>query len=83
MSDGFVATARATIQDRRAEFQVGDAQALPLETASRDIVVSADVELRSRQAESGGLSSIFTEAPFIRVSRFGSAETSSADHTVA
>ena len=40
-SEGFVATARATIQDRRSEFQVGDAQALALETASRDVVVSA------------------------------------------
>ena len=40
-SEGFVATARATIQDRRAEFHVGDAQAISLETASRDAVVSA------------------------------------------
>jgi SAM-dependent methyltransferase len=40
-SEGFVATARATIQDRRAEFHVGDAQAVSLETASRDAVVSA------------------------------------------
>jgi SAM-dependent methyltransferase len=31
----------ATVPDRRAEFRVGDAQALPLETASRDVVVSA------------------------------------------
>ena len=40
-SEGFVATARATIPDQRAAFQVGDAQALALETASRDVVVSA------------------------------------------
>jgi ubiquinone/menaquinone biosynthesis C-methylase UbiE len=40
-SEGFVATARVTIQDRRAEFHVGDAQAISLETASRDAVVSA------------------------------------------
>ena len=40
-SEGFVAMTRATIQDQRAEFQVGDAQALALETASRDVVVSA------------------------------------------
>ena len=40
-SDGFLAKARATVQDGRAEFQVGDAQALTLETASRDVVVSA------------------------------------------
>ena len=52
-------------------------------TASRHCVVSADVELRSRQAESGRSSSIFTETSFIWVSRSGSAETSSADHTVA
>jgi ubiquinone/menaquinone biosynthesis C-methylase UbiE len=40
-SDGFVAVARATVPDPRAEFKVGDAQALDQETASRDIVVSA------------------------------------------
>jgi SAM-dependent methyltransferase len=40
-SEGFLAKARATVPDRRAEFRVGDAQALPLETASRDVVVSA------------------------------------------
>jgi SAM-dependent methyltransferase len=40
-SDGFVAKARANMPDARAAFQVGDAQALTLETASRDIVVSA------------------------------------------
>jgi ubiquinone/menaquinone biosynthesis C-methylase UbiE len=39
-SEGFVATARAQIPDQRAQFQVADAQALPLDTASRDIVVS-------------------------------------------
>ena len=40
-SESFVAKARAAIPDRRAEFEVGDAQALALETASRDVVVSA------------------------------------------
>jgi SAM-dependent methyltransferase len=40
-SEGFVSTARANLPDRRAEFQVGDAQALALETASRDVIVSA------------------------------------------
>jgi SAM-dependent methyltransferase len=40
-SEEFVLTARSSIHDRRAKFQVGDAQALSLETASRDVVVSA------------------------------------------
>jgi SAM-dependent methyltransferase len=40
-SESFIATARAAIADRRAAFEVGDAQALALETASRDMVVSA------------------------------------------
>lgn len=40
-SEGFVATARATISDRRAAFQVGDAQAISLQSASRDVAVSA------------------------------------------
>jgi ubiquinone/menaquinone biosynthesis C-methylase UbiE len=40
-SEGFVATARATLPDQRAEFRVGDAQALAVETASRDVVASA------------------------------------------
>jgi ubiquinone/menaquinone biosynthesis C-methylase UbiE len=40
-SEGFAAAASTTIQDRRAEFHVGDAQALALESASRDIIVSA------------------------------------------
>lgn len=40
-SEGFVGAARATVPDRRAEFRVGDAQALALETASLDVVVSA------------------------------------------
>jgi ubiquinone/menaquinone biosynthesis C-methylase UbiE len=39
-SEGFVATARAAAADARAEFRVGDAQALTLETGSRDIAVS-------------------------------------------
>ena len=37
----FVAATRASVQGRRAEFYVGDAQALALESASRDVVVSA------------------------------------------
>ena len=40
-SEGFVAAARAMVPDRRAEFRVGDAQALALDSASRDIVASA------------------------------------------
>jgi SAM-dependent methyltransferase len=40
-SQGFIATARALVEDRRAQFQVGDAQSLPIESASRDVVVSA------------------------------------------
>lgn len=40
-SEGFVATARGSISDSRATFHVGDAQSLPAEDASRDIVVSA------------------------------------------
>lgn len=40
-SEGFIATARKNVPDGRAEFRVGDAQALPLETASRDVIVSA------------------------------------------
>lgn len=39
-SDGFIRKARATVPDGRVEFQVGDAQALTAETASRDIIVS-------------------------------------------
>ncbi|MEX2617186.1 MAG: methyltransferase domain-containing protein [Alphaproteobacteria bacterium] len=40
-SEGFVSTARKNVPDERAVFKVGDAQALALETASRDIVASA------------------------------------------
>lgn len=40
-SEGFVATARAMVRDRRVAFQVGDAQALTMDTASRDVVASA------------------------------------------
>ena len=40
-SEGFVATARNAITDQRVTFQVGDAQSLPFETGSRDIVASA------------------------------------------
>ena len=40
-SEGFLAKARASVPDQRAEFRQGDAQALPVETASRDAVVSA------------------------------------------
>ncbi len=39
-SEGFIATARRNVPDRRVSFQVGDAQALDLEDASRDAVVS-------------------------------------------
>lgn len=40
-SEGFVSTARANVTDGRAEFQVGDAQELPVEESSRDVIVSA------------------------------------------
>jgi SAM-dependent methyltransferase len=40
-SEGFLAKARANVSDARAEFRVGDAQALPVESGSRDVVVSA------------------------------------------
>jgi SAM-dependent methyltransferase len=40
-SEGFVATARNAIGDQRTTFQIGDAQSLPVDAASRDIIVSA------------------------------------------
>ena len=40
-SEGFVATARANVPDGRAAFQVGDALALAVQTASKDAIVSA------------------------------------------
>lgn len=40
-SADFITKARASVPDLRVSFQVGDAQALTPETASRDIVVSA------------------------------------------
>jgi SAM-dependent methyltransferase len=40
-SEGFVATARKNVGDKRATFQTGDARALPLDSASRDAAVSA------------------------------------------
>ncbi len=40
-SAGFVAKARENVPDAEADFRVGDAQALPLESNSRDVVVSA------------------------------------------
>jgi SAM-dependent methyltransferase len=39
-SEGFIAAARTAVVDERAAFRVGDAQALPLDAASRDLVVS-------------------------------------------
>jgi len=39
-SEGFVARARSSIPDTRAEFTIGDAQALTLQAASRDVVAS-------------------------------------------
>ena len=39
-SEGFVAFAREHVRDDRAAFEVGDAQALPLETAAYDAAVS-------------------------------------------
>jgi SAM-dependent methyltransferase len=40
-SEGFLRKARSNVPDPRAEFHVGDAQALGIETATKDIVVSA------------------------------------------
>lgn len=40
-SEGFLAKARANVTDKRATFQLGDAQALTVETDSRDMIVSA------------------------------------------
>ena len=40
-SEGFLGKARDNVRDARAEFRVGDAQALPVETASRDVIASA------------------------------------------
>jgi SAM-dependent methyltransferase len=39
-SDSFVSAAKAALQDARAEVRAGDAQALPVDAASRDAVVS-------------------------------------------
>jgi SAM-dependent methyltransferase len=40
-SEGFLAKARANVPDRRVTFQVGDAQAVPAEDATKDAIVSA------------------------------------------
>jgi ubiquinone/menaquinone biosynthesis C-methylase UbiE len=40
-SEGFLATAGANVPDQRVRFQPGDAQALAVETGSRDMIVSA------------------------------------------
>jgi ubiquinone/menaquinone biosynthesis C-methylase UbiE len=40
-SEGFLAKARANVADSRADFRVGDAQAVPAEPASRDVIASA------------------------------------------
>jgi ubiquinone/menaquinone biosynthesis C-methylase UbiE len=40
-SEGFIARARQSVPDPRAAFRVGDAQALPVESSSKDVVVSA------------------------------------------
>jgi SAM-dependent methyltransferase len=40
-SEGFIAAARSNVVNSRAHFRVGDAQNLPLEAASRDVIVSA------------------------------------------
>ena len=40
-SAGFVATAQRNVDDKRASFEVGDAQNLPLDDHSKDIVASA------------------------------------------
>jgi ubiquinone/menaquinone biosynthesis C-methylase UbiE len=40
-AEGFLARARENVADPRARFEIGDAQALPLPEASRDVVASA------------------------------------------
>jgi SAM-dependent methyltransferase len=40
-SEAFIETARARLPDAPAAFRVGDAQALPVENGSRDVIVSA------------------------------------------
>lgn len=40
-SEGFLAAARARLPDGRVEFKLGDARTLPVEAASRDVIVSA------------------------------------------
>jgi SAM-dependent methyltransferase len=40
-SEGFIAAARTAVPDRRAQFRVGDAQALPMDSASRNVIASA------------------------------------------
>jgi SAM-dependent methyltransferase len=40
-SEGFLVKARANVPDARVAFQRGDAQALPADSASKDVVVSA------------------------------------------
>lgn len=40
-SEGFLATARVNVPDERAAFRQGDAQALDIESGSRDVIVSA------------------------------------------
>jgi ubiquinone/menaquinone biosynthesis C-methylase UbiE len=40
-SEGFIARAREHVPDSRASFQVGDAQKLTVESASKDVIVSA------------------------------------------
>jgi ubiquinone/menaquinone biosynthesis C-methylase UbiE len=40
-SEGFIAMARDRVRDDRVVFQTGDAQALPFDSDSRDVVVSA------------------------------------------
>src|SRR5690242_6863923 len=39
-SEGFVAFARAQVSDSRAQYEAGDAQALPVETGAYDAAVS-------------------------------------------
>lgn len=56
-SDGFVSFARARFGDVRVAFHVGDARSLPLERASRDVVVS-------------GLALNFVPEPAVAVAEF-------------
>jgi SAM-dependent methyltransferase len=69
-AEGYIAFARAKNSDNRAIFQLGDAQALPIDTATYDAVVSGlvlnfiphpaqAVSEMARAAKSGGLVALY------------------------